>query len=192
MIIINSSGKEVGRFQTPVYYESTDGYTEKRSCSATKKESGVQNLDKSAEKDRTIIGSYRIKEKDGKYTLSVVVPLSWLTAANRAYPVIIDPTASNTYTSGNIASCYYSSFNSVNMNVTVPAGSTVTATNSACTYIAVSPSWLSDGYIGFVSGSNLDGYWYCNTNSAGTCNVTGTIIPQLQMGHILLVLFPSL
>ncbi len=105
LIIINSSGKEVGRFQTPVYYESTDGYTEKRSCSATKKESGVQNLDKSAEKDRTIIGSYRIKESGGKYTLSVVVPLSWLTAANRAYPVIIDPTANNTYTSGNIASC---------------------------------------------------------------------------------------
>jgi hypothetical protein len=174
LIILNSSGKEAGRFQTPIYYESANGSAEKRSCSATKKESDVQNLDKSAEKDRTIIGSYRIKESGGKYTLSVIVPLSWLIAANRAYPVIIDPTASNTYASGNIASCYYSTFNSVNMNVTVPNGSTVTATNSQCTYVAVSPSWLSNGYIGFVSGSNLDGYWYCNTNSAGTCNVTGT------------------
>ncbi len=175
LIIKNNSGKEVGRFHTPIYYEnSTNNSNEKKSCSATKKESDVQNINKNAENNRTIIGSYRINESNGKYTLSVVVPLNWFLSENRTYPVTIDPTASNTYASGNIASCYYSTFNSVNMNVTVPAGSTVTATNSQCTYIAVSPTWLSDGWIGFQSGSNLDGYWYCNTNSAGTCNVTGT------------------
>jgi len=174
LIIMNSSGKEVGRFHTPIYYESSvNGSTEKNSCSATKKESDVQN-NNSTEKNRAIIGSYSLKESGGKYTLSVVVPLSWLLSADRIYPVTIDPTASNIYASGNIASCYYPTFNSINMDVTIPAGSTVTATNSQCTYIAVSPTWRSDGWIGFQSGSNLDGYWYCNVNSPGTCNVIGT------------------
>jgi hypothetical protein len=60
------------------------------------------------------------------------------------------------------------------MNVTIPAGSTVTAANSQCTYVAISPTWRADGWIGFQSGSNLDGYFYCNVNSPGTCNISGT------------------
>jgi len=173
LLILNESGQEVGRFHLPIYYDNSIASAGNENCTGSQKLTTTQ---KSINADAFQLGYYRISKSANKYNISVIVSLNWLLSSDRSYPVTIDPTASNTYSSGNIASCYYSTFNSVNMNVTIPNGSTVTATNSQCTYVAVSPTWRSDGWIGFLSGTNLDegGYWYCNVSSPGTCNINGT------------------
>ncbi|PKP22731.1 MAG: hypothetical protein CVU05_02595 [Bacteroidetes bacterium HGW-Bacteroidetes-21] len=172
LIILNEKGAEVGRFNTPIYYDNSLNSDLIQEEYSTEKSNSSNNTEK--ERSNYIYGAYKITKSNNKYLISVIVPLHWLLNKDRVYPVTIDPTISNTYSTGNINSCYYPTFNTVNMTVSIPAGSTVTSTNSSCTYVAVSPSWMSDGWIGFQSGSNLDGYWYCNVSSPGTCNVTGT------------------
>ncbi|OFY97672.1 MAG: hypothetical protein A2309_03360 [Bacteroidetes bacterium RIFOXYB2_FULL_35_7] len=175
--IKNEKGIVVGRFHLPVYYDMTANTNSNNETAIAEKKSASGRETKNSNINPTnrgaSLGAYTIEKSGNVYYISVVVPTEWLLAVERVYPVTIDPTASNTYSFGNIASCYYSSFYTQNMNVEIPAGSTVTATNSSCTYVAVSPAWRSDGWIGFQSGSNNDGYYYCNVSSPGTCEVTG-------------------
>jgi hypothetical protein len=178
LLITNESGQEVGRFHLPVCYDNSFTSSGNSKNSGTLKTTSTQK----SNSEGITLGYYRFNKSGNKCIISVIVPLNWLLSKDRKYPVTIDPTASNTYSSGNIASCYYSSFNSVNMNVTVPNGSTVTATNSECTYVAVSPSWKSDAWIGFQSGSNLDGYYYCNSDYSGSCNITGATNSNIANG----------
>ncbi|MBU0487667.1 MAG: T9SS type A sorting domain-containing protein [Bacteroidetes bacterium] len=182
LLIINNVGKEVGRLHAPVYYDNSSNRQNNNEMCFGSKKLTAENSEENSARNNFITGAYRVRKSGNKYIVSVIVPMNWLMANDRSYPVTIDPTASNNYNSGNIASCYYPTFNTVSMNVSIPAGSTVTATNSQCSYTAVSPAWRSDGWIGFGSGSNLDGYYYCNVSSPGTCNITGASNSSIANG----------
>lgn len=116
--------------------------------------------------------------------LAIAVPISWMNNPSMVYPVTIDPlvTSTGTYLQANItgsggngsgsfvpaSACPY------NLTVPVPANCTVTDIRFAFDYIAQNGAWMSEGATDFLYGtcrspSNSSLYWYCNSNSAGTC-----------------------
>jgi gliding motility-associated-like protein len=76
-----------------------------------------------------VSASYVIKEEDDKVILEIVVPSDWLNNKNRAYPIIIDPIVTGptaNWSGGNMPSCIMPSYNKDSIQVTIPAGITIT------------------------------------------------------------------
>ncbi|GIV33985.1 MAG: hypothetical protein KatS3mg031_1520 [Chitinophagales bacterium] len=78
----NTSGEPMLNILRPVYFERMA----QGSCSDTEFDTTKRNPDAVME------GSYVLKKKNaGSYTTYILVPLSWLEAAHRKFPVTIDP-----------------------------------------------------------------------------------------------------
>lgn len=132
-----------------------------------------------------------IQEFGYRYTnssLELFVPTSWVTDANAAYPLVIDPlvTSSATTLQAAIGGSFHQStglFTSscnYNMNVPTPANCTVTNMLWSFNYIAQAGAALCYGGVDFLvnacrSPAAPGSYWFCNNCMfAGTC--TGTNI----------------
>ncbi|MDX1651974.1 MAG: PKD-like domain-containing protein [Brumimicrobium sp.] len=153
-IIISSNGSEIAEFGEAVAYGRT-----------TSRES-VRNL------EYILNGSM----------IDIVVPAVWIEKYKNQFDLVIDPqvTGSNTLALASItgsqynASCNFT--NSCNQFLTVPAPANATFDNVlwTFTYEAKSICWLSDGAVRFTTGACVSPatsgfYWYCNTNTGGTC-----------------------
>ena len=80
-------------------------------------------------KKEVIIASYILKEKEGKVILEIVVPGDWLSNSDRAYPITIDPVITGptaNWNGGNMPSCIMPAYNKDSIQVTIPAGITIT------------------------------------------------------------------
>lgn len=104
-----------------------------------------------------IQGSYRITSA-GKndYILEMLVPNTWLNDPGRKYPVMIDPLvtgATASYGFIYMASCFFPSYNVDSINVTVPAGITVTALNVTASFYAdpFTTTVMADGRMFFTT-----------------------------------------
>ncbi len=121
--IVDAKGTVKGTFERLVFFDSNTD---------TKKQGHAAN------------GVYTFKQTGDKVALGVVVPMDWLMAADRQYPVTIDPTATNTYASFGLL--YWSGFTAAcqqSMNVNVPAG-TITGTATSYSIRAYLDAWRSE------------------------------------------------
>jgi gliding motility-associated-like protein len=108
--------------------------------------------------NQVIMGSYHIiKTPTGKYRLEMKVPASWMNDPARQYPVVIDPLVTGptaAYPTAYIPSCFFPAYSSDSINVTVPAGITVTALNITSSFYAdpFTTTLMSDGRMYFSTG----------------------------------------
>ena len=101
----------------------------------------------------TIAVSYLITPlQNGRFSVSILIPSSWLKDAERVYPVSIDPTIVVTETT-NQPTCRFPTFNIRTMQVQVPAGDMVLSTYVEWDFLAVpaANAWRSEQR-SFVSG----------------------------------------
>jgi hypothetical protein len=116
LLILDANGAQVGTFGTPVYYDSSNHNTLQQSSSPA-----------------TITGYYIYTLEGNTLNLTTVVPTSWLLSNTRVYPVVIDPSTNNTYSSGNIETDFgfQTTANSSTcpglLTVTIPTSATITS-----------------------------------------------------------------
>ena len=106
-----------------------------------------------AQKEYTL-GAYKIIEDNTGTKLESYIPNSWLSDSQRMYPVIIDPEISGPaveWTGGDMPSCLLPSFNSDSVQVTIPAGVTISGFFITASFYAspFSPAVMSDGVMNF-------------------------------------------
>jgi gliding motility-associated-like protein len=86
---------------------------------------------------KAIRGTYQWEITPAGYRIRILVPAEWLLDENRAYPVVLDPTISNTYASGLGVQDWMNTFNAncqATMGLTLPAGPSLSVTNSSIQY----------------------------------------------------------
>lgn len=176
LIILDENENEVARMHKPVYYDAS--YDPISICNKNGEKIDEILLDDSKEKKaqkNIISGAYEILYiNDGVYKIKLLVPVSWLIMDDLLYPVVIDPDVSSTYSSGNIGSCYYPSIGSATMNISIPAGSTVTQTTSTWQYRALNGQYRNEVYTR-IGGNYATYQWYqCSNGSGGYCSITPT------------------
>lgn len=127
-LVVMLGSEQIARFHQPFFFDS-------HSNPRTAPESRMH-------------GEYRLSptNNSNEYQVEVLVPLAWLNDPARVYPVTIDPTVSNTYSTGDISSDYLapSPACSGNLTVTLPTGVTITGTDSDFDYTAQGGAWLSE------------------------------------------------
>lgn len=76
-----------------------------------------------------LIGKYNLVQQNENYVLEITVPSAWLNAPERSYPVTIDPVVTgptSNYPSVFMDSCVLPVYAKDSMQVTIPAGVTIT------------------------------------------------------------------
>jgi gliding motility-associated-like protein len=116
LIIVNQTGDKISTISRPLYYDSFK--------SKIKSEVG----------SHLGVGTYQLSKTKTGYTIKLLVPASWLNKEDLVYPLVIDPTTSNTYLS-NMGLFDMSGFNAscqANMLLNFPptGGYIVTGTNT--------------------------------------------------------------
>jgi len=145
--VTNESGIKIGTFEKLVFFDSSA--------------------------DSEIQGGYILEKTTNGYFISTMVPAQWLLSASRAFPVTIDPTLTNTYSSGNIGSSF-NTFCTVNMNVNIPANSTVSSTLIQSTYQTLGTTKKRNARISYTGPGGTIGEYYCDENANGSCNLSHT------------------
>ncbi|MEZ4889331.1 MAG: gliding motility-associated C-terminal domain-containing protein [Crocinitomicaceae bacterium] len=130
LLIKDENGNVLSEISMPKFYDS--------SIKKSKMESG-----------HAINGTYKIKKLcTNTYNIQLVVPAKWLNSPNLVYPLIIDPTATNTYASNQALQDKNTTFSAscqATMNVTMIATPyQVTGTNTSYKI------WAK-GYMGYVA-----------------------------------------
>lgn len=125
LLILNEKQETKGKFELPYYYDSS-----------TNRDS-LQHWTE---------GEYRYNEIPGGIELTLAVKAEWLLDPERVYPVIIDPTASNSLPQyGNVrGDSGFASSCQQQMNVNVPANSYVTNVNSQYYINARNGAWRNE------------------------------------------------
>jgi gliding motility-associated-like protein len=101
-VVYAADGKEQLRFHAPVFYDANK---------------------------TALFGQYKLIEEEGLRVLKIIVPHQWLTATDRAYPVVIDPLVTgptSNYPSVFMNSCVLPVYQQDSMAITIPAGITIT------------------------------------------------------------------
>lgn len=145
--IVNSRGKVVGTFDKLFYFDN--------------------------EENSEIEGGYKISSEGNVYHISALVPAAWLSDPKRVFPVTIDPTLSNTYSSGAIGSTY-NAFCTVSKNAVIPGNSTVSSTTIASTYVASGTTKKRNARIIYTGPGGSTSEFYCNETTNGSCALTTT------------------
>ncbi|MDD3875876.1 MAG: gliding motility-associated C-terminal domain-containing protein [Bacteroidales bacterium] len=131
LVIKNTLGEETARINQPVFSDSGN-------------DRATNNIE----------GAYKFTQTGpNTYLIYIVIPSSWLLNPARVYPVVIDPAV--TTNSGSVVnSCYFPTYQSSNLAITVPAG-TITNTYLRWDFRAVDATigWLEDQR-SYVSGPN--------------------------------------
>lgn len=121
-------------------------------------------------KNAVIEGKVRVVSSGkGIFTVETIVDKDWLNATDRTYPIVIDPLVTGpttTWTGSYINSCFFPSYNADSINVTVPAGISVTE-------LYITASFYASPFTTTVMG---DGRMYFSTDCGQSTvfSVTGT------------------
>jgi gliding motility-associated-like protein len=102
LLIRNAENQVVSTFHAPLCYDAQKNWT---------------------------LGEYAVIEKDNKTYARLSVSATWLNAADRQYPVVIDPIVqgpTSVWNGGAMPSCILPNYNIDSIQVVIPAGVTVT------------------------------------------------------------------
>lgn len=103
-------------------------------------------------KNNWMIAKYEIIHEQNAYFIRVSVPSDWINSPERSYPVIIDPLVvgvTSKWTSGTMPSCLHPQFNKDSIQVTIPAGVTVTGLYVTSNFYAPAPATKGQGIMKF-------------------------------------------
>jgi len=129
VLIKNTNGKTLSKFQMPVYFDS--GHNRNTN---------------------NITGSYKIEKiNNSTYYLYLMVPATWLLSSERVYPVTLDPTVPNDDPTI-IASCL-NSYQASNLSVGVSAGYLITNSYLLWEFTAVNNGAYMQDQQSYVSGT---------------------------------------
>ena len=148
MVVTDQFGKVVSTLYLPVCYDATNQH---------------------------VTGSYRISNESGSVVLEIIIPEEWMNAPERVYPVVVDPLVmgpTTTWTGGTMPSCIIPSYNQDSIQVTIPAGVTVTELN-------VTASFYADPWTTAVMN---DGAMFFSTDCANSQTFTITGAPGTSPG----------
>lgn len=122
--IVNANGERVGEYQTPIYYDNSN----------------------TKGKDSWVQGSYRITQVGNTYEVAVAVSMDWLLASHRVYPVTIDPSVTNTYSTGAIDNNFNAPSNTCSaiLTMTVPMAANVDFLNTSYQMTAQNGAYESE------------------------------------------------
>ncbi len=117
LLILNEKGNLISTISRPLYYDS------------------FKSENKQEVSSHLGVGSYKVIKNDSGHLIQLLVPASWLNQDNLVYPLIIDPTTTNTYAT-NHGVYDLSGFNAacqVDMDLNFPptGGYVVTGTNTS-------------------------------------------------------------
>lgn len=82
IFLLDIHGKIQAKYEKPVFSDTPAGHYH-----------NPDGSDEASESERIQEGNYQISEENGKLTIKMLVPINWLLASERNFPVIIDPTA---------------------------------------------------------------------------------------------------
>ena len=176
LIVQNAKGENILNFRTPIYYDQNTYVNEITEGIPADQ---VPQVDPQS-RPRAERGFYVYQMNGNELALSVVVSTDWLMAPERSYPVIIDPTVSNSDFSFRPFNSYgYSAACSYSLPVFVPAG-TVTGWYAqfqcyanGCTYMNETGSQVgyNANYQGQFNGVGWgSGNYNVNTPTYGDAN----------------------
>lgn len=117
LLIVTEKGEVVSNISRPLYYDSYKSQVKDKMSS------------------HLGVGTYQLTKTNSGYIIRLLVPTSWLNQENLVYPLVIDPTTTNTYAS-NFGLYELSGFNAacqVDLDLTFPptGGYQVTGTNTS-------------------------------------------------------------
>lgn len=142
LLILNEKGNVVSKISRPLYYDS---------FKSEKKEGLSSHIG---------VGTYQLTKNATGYNIKLLVPASWFNQTNLVYPLIIDPTTTNTY-AGNYAVYDNSGFNAAceaTMDLDFPptGGYQVTGTNTSYRMWAKGYIYTYTDFLGFPTDSYAD------------------------------------
>jgi len=79
LVVKNRAGQIVSGISIPKYYDDSE--------KGSFKNDGIHD----------ILGTYQIEKSNGNFIIKMIIPVSWLNNPNLKYPLVIDPTTTNTY-----------------------------------------------------------------------------------------------
>jgi gliding motility-associated-like protein len=141
IVFLSEEGKDIARIVQPLYYD----------------QSKIQ-----------VPGTHRIIERETGWFIQTAVPRSWLLAQERIYPVVVDPLLNgpmSTWAGGYMNSCLTPTYNIDSLQVTIPAGVTVTG-------LYVSSSFYADPFSGATMNKGTM-YFSTTCGSSQIFTVTG-------------------
>lgn len=117
LLIVTEKGEVVSNISRPLYYDS------------------FKSKNKDEMSSHLGVGTYQLTKTTSGYIIRLLVPTSWLNQENLVYPLVIDPTTTNTYAT-NFGLYELSGFNAacqVDMDLAFPptGGYQVTGTNTS-------------------------------------------------------------
>ncbi|MCC6600397.1 MAG: hypothetical protein IT223_06955, partial [Crocinitomicaceae bacterium] len=119
--ILNASGLQVAIISEAKFYDTfSTSTTEKR-----------------FDEIHAIIGDYYLENTANGYIIKLMVPVDWLERKELVYPVVIDPTISNTYANTFGVMDHFVQFTpacQANLNVTLPPGPNYIVSNTSTQY----------------------------------------------------------
>lgn len=119
LIIKNGQNEIMARVSAPVFYDAI--------AHEGRKEGEIHSTS----------GTFVFSEVSGGFIVSVLVPQNWLMRDELVFPVVIDPTLSNTYAAVQGLQDWQNGFSTncqASLSVTLPAGGTYTVTNTSTQY----------------------------------------------------------
>jgi gliding motility-associated-like protein len=136
--LLNANGEVISRILAPLCYDAGKNFT---------------------------IATYFLAEENGKQVLEMRLPVSWINDPSRVFPLVIDPVVigpTSLWTGGYMPSCLIPAYNVDSIQVTVPAGITVTG-------LFVTSSYYADP---FTTAVMSQGNMYFTTTCAQSNNFT--------------------
>lgn len=119
-------------------------------------------------------GSYKIREENNLKYIDIILSSEWLNDTERIFPVVIDPIVTgptSTWSGGNMPSCILPATNIDSIQVTIPAGVTVTG-------LFVTASFYADPFTtAIMSQGSMSFSTNCATSNAFTISGTAGASP---------------
>lgn len=150
-VVYSPDNREQARFNTPLFYDANK---------------------------IALRGKYKLIRAKEKYVLQTIVPAAWLNAPGRVYPVTIDPIVTgptSNFPSVFMNSCVLPSYSLDSMQVTIPAGITITGFIVEDSYFADAlsspPALMKHGkmMLSTVCGTVTFQCQGTSSDSSGTC-----------------------
>ncbi|WP_298157138.1 CotH kinase family protein [Flavobacterium sp.] len=163
LVILNHKGETAMVFQQPII---TDSKTSARN-----------------QRPQPLEGAYQlVKLNDHSYKITILVDGTWLRAANRVYPIHIDPVV--TLTNPDVVnSCFTPAYEQSTLQVDVPAGETILSANISYDFVAAAGSgaYMSDqkSYVSGPAGQTPVTYGVGNTEGTHTYSITDSPIANV-------------
>jgi gliding motility-associated-like protein len=164
--IFNDNGILCAQIKEPICYDSQNSWT---------------------------IAKYEVLHEQNADFIRVSVPTNWINSPDRIFPLIIDPQVvgvTSTWSGGIMPSCLNPDFHKDSIEVTIPAGITVTGLFVTASFFAASPATMGQGIMKFGTSCKVSQGFSVSPNDPDF-NLFGTAyVDNVNIANPLMCCFP--